>query len=250
MEVAPLTSKPLFAPSSVRKKEEGELKKGDSFSSASISLSRELNNYGIDLPNARIEFNNANNSYNFSFTGKTELTYSLNGFTSSDFSEGNVNLTFTFNARTGSGANEVLKKYSADLQISFKSLHSYSETKKEKKEEVLDFLMRIVREVMTKINREGKDISAVVFAPEDLKELSQIGDGKVRKLLLNLIEMIRMVIEAKKFSAKNPKAEPEIYTPKREVIKYIEKEETREINLDYSLSIRELSPPNTPQNKE
>ena len=250
MEVAPLTSSPLITSAPIKKKEAGGVKTGDSFASASISLSRELNNYGIDLPNARIELQNAGNSYNFSFSGKTELSYSINGYTAADFSEGKIDLSFSFSLKAGSGKNEELRQYRGELQISFKSLHSYSETKKEKKEEVLDFLMRIVREVMTKINREGKNISAVVFDPEDLKELAQISDGKVRKLLLNLIEMIRMVIEAKKLAAKNSKTESEIYSPRREVTKYIEKVETREINLDYSLSIRESSGPNTTQNKQ
>lgn len=239
MEVTPLSAQTSFKDQIQRARTAAAPVKRDSFNSSSFNVSRELNDLGINLQESRIELSGENARFSFSLMGGSEFKIDINGYSYSDFRSGVVNLSFSFSRKVIEQGKEETKLFNADLRLSFKSNISISETKKTKKEEILDFLMRVVNEVMTKVNKEEKNIWAIVFDPEDLKEIAQLGDSKFSKLLFSLIDIIRMVIEAKKLANKNSRADGEIYNPKRHKTDYIEKTEKREISVEYSLSVRE-----------
>ncbi|MEI7812056.1 MAG: hypothetical protein WCJ01_06475 [Ignavibacteria bacterium] len=203
-------------------------------------ISRGLYQSDIDLSNSTFTFKADSTNFNLQFLHQTEQKITLNGYLSKEQTSGSFSFAYNYSQTEVKDGKPVDKQYEVNFSFSFNSSKSVSIEKKEKKEDILDFLRRITREIFTKLNDKKANISAIVLDQEDLKDLSQLTDKKAVQLIYQLIDMINFAIEAKKMANKNKDAQDSIYHPKRIKETVNETVASNETNFNYSFSIKEV----------
>ena len=204
-------------------------------------LGRTLYQSNIDLTKSTFIQETGNTSYNIQFLRQSEQKISLNGYYSNDLTSGRISFSYNYLRTEEKEGKTIERKYEVNFDFSFKSTKSISIEKTEKKEDILDFLRRITREIFAKLNDNNVNITAVVLDPEDLNDLAILTDKKAKQLIYQLIEMIKYAVEAKLMANKNKAANEYIYHPKRIKESINETKELNELKIDYSFSMKEVS---------
>jgi hypothetical protein len=215
--------------------------KGIPSGSSTISdLSRTLYQSDIDLSKSTFSYDAHNTNFNIQFLRQSEQKLSLNGYYSNDLTSGKISFSYNYIQSEVKDGKTINKQFEVNFDLSFKSNRSISVEKTEKKEDILDFLRRITKEIFTKLSDKKINISAIVLDPEDLKELGQVADKKTAQLIYQLIEMIKYAVEAKMMNNKNKDAVDIIYHPERIKQEVTETTETNDMEINFSFSIKEI----------
>ena len=201
---------------------------------------RDLNQSNISLPDSNISVDSENIQFNIKFVRQLDQNFTMDGYFTKDYKAGEISFNYKYSVPGLQNGEKTNRQFDVSFTMSFSSSSSISAKSSEKKEDIMDFLRRITREIFSKLNGKGSNISAIVLDPEDLKELASVGDKKVIQMIYHLIEMIKFAIEAKKMLKKDSAGVGEIYQPKRDKVTLLEKEVKKEISLDYSFSVREI----------
>ncbi len=202
-------------------------------------LSRSLNGTNIDIKNSNISQDDNGTQFDIKLFNQYEKDISFDGYFSKDYRKGEVSFNFVYPKKEVKDGKETEKNYQVNFKLSFASEHSISVKKSENKEDIMEFLSRVMRKIFSKLGDKESNLTAVVLDAEDLKELAEISDKKVLQLIYRLIDMVNMAIDAKKMSKKDSGQPGEVYHPKRETSTVTETKVEGKTSIDYSFSIKE-----------
>ena len=197
-----------------------------------------LKSLPINLPGLSFVEEGSNFSFDFTFSEKRFQNISASGFYSSKERNLSFNLSFILDKEFYEGEQKRTKQYQLDFSTNSSNLEIKSLNKKVEKENIHNFLSRVMNDLSKIINDDKINVTGIIFDKEDLTELFGIGDKEIGKLLQEIMLIIKALANIKK--NKNPDAENVLFTPKRISKKIAEYNQTNTETIDMNISIKEI----------
>ncbi|MGD8780724.1 MAG: hypothetical protein PVH88_17380 [Ignavibacteria bacterium] len=198
-----------------------------------------LTSLPINLPGLSFVEEGSNFSFDFTFSENRFRNISASGFYSSKERNLSFNLSFIIDKEFYEGEQKKTKQYQVDFSINSSNLEIKSLNKRVEKENIYDFLSRVMNDLTKMINSDKINVTGIIFDKEDLAELLGLGDKEIGKLLQEIMLIIKAIADIKK--NKNPDAENVLFTPKRISKKIAEYNQTNTATIDMNLSVKEIS---------
>ncbi|MFH1197748.1 MAG: hypothetical protein V1720_18755 [bacterium] len=210
-------------------------------SSVEISdFSRELQSSKVDFANSKFAFQNDTLNFDVFFLKSVREEFNLNGYLSSTSQRSQVDLKYRFEQTVFEKGQPFNRTFEATLQISFGKENAFKITKSAEKEDILDFIRRLTKEIVEILNDKNKNLVAVVLSKEDIKDLTSIGDQKVIDLVNSLINTIVSSARMKSLLNNSSNSEKVIYQPNRRVDEVTTTENNFSSYVDYRFEIKEI----------
>jgi hypothetical protein len=207
-------------------------------SSLSSSVTN-LKDLPINLATSKFVEESGNFSFDFTFNESRFQNITANGYYSAKEKNLSINLRFILEKELYEDNRKTTKTYQVDFSISSTNIEIQSLNKKVEKENIYDFLNRVMNDITKILNDDKKNLTGVVFEKEDLAELLGLGDKEVGRLLREIVLIIQTMANLKKM--KNQDAENILYTPKRISQNVVEFNKTNSSSFDMKMSIEEVS---------
>lgn len=210
------------------------------FSSLSLAVSN-LKNLPLNLSKSSVIEEGSNYSFNFTFSESRFQNITASGYYSSKEKNLSVNLKFILEKELYENNQKTTKRYQVEVSISASSLEMQSLNSGVQKEDIYNFLNRVMKDINKILSNDSKNLTGIVFDKDDLAELLNLGDKEVGRLLSQLFLMIQTLVNIKKF--KDPDAENVLYTPKRISQNVVAVNKTNSSAFDMKMSIYEVGTP-------
>ncbi len=210
------------------------------FSSLSLTVSN-LKNLPLNLGKSSVIEEGSNYSFNFTFSENRFQNITASGFYSSKEKNLSVNLKFVLEKELYENNQKTTKRYQVEFSISASSIEIESLNSGVQKEDIYNFLNRVMKDINKILSDDSKNLTGIVFDKDDLAELLNLGDKEVGRLISQLFLMIQTLVNIKKF--KDPDAENILYTPKRISQNVVAVNKTNSSSFDMKMSIYEVGAP-------
>ncbi len=198
-----------------------------------------LTSLPINLPGLNFIEVGSSFSFDFTFNENKFRNVLVSGFYSSKEKDLSLNLNFIIDKEFYEGEQKTTKKYKIDFSSYSSNLEIKSLNKRVEKENIHDFLNRVINDLTKMINDDKINITGIKFDKDELAELFGLGDKEIGKLLQEIMLIIKTLANIKK--SKNPDAEIVLFTPKRISKEITEYNQTNTETIDVKLSVKEIS---------
>ena len=131
------------------------------------------------------------------------------------------------------------KKYKLDFGYNLTDIKKDSITGSVKKEDILDYVKRVVERIFEVADNEDISVGKVMFEDEDIAEILGMEDKKIRDGIINLLNTAIVVAKLKEMMNDKKDAKAIDFGVKREKIFEIIKEKIKEQKLESWLNITE-----------
>lgn len=212
--------------------------------STSISpISGFLYNTKLNLRSSNASFDGLNLNFDLSFNYSSTESISTKGYYRSVSGEVNLKMNYTFEVK--SMENGVLKtmNYLAEINYSAKNFNSSSMNKSKEKEDILTFLNRVIEKIIDIMNDDDSKLLAVVFDKDDLKDIAEIADPKMRDMVNQVINIALITARLKQMLKKHEGKEQEniILNPHRNITEVTTRSSSTDFSSDYSITVKEIT---------
>jgi len=186
----------------------------------------------------------ANNAFNFNLVFNDSHTRALTakGYYQTDQQSLSMNMNYQFQqiVRQDDGTYS-LKNYQAEFQFSMEDVKSFSKEAGIEKEDIVEFLRRIIGEIMESASDKSKKISGVTFTKEDLAEIMSLMEDNVAKEIVHVLSLAITIARLQNIIGKKDKdAELVEIKAQRSKMDTITKKQSSSYNIQYSMKITEL----------
>lgn len=200
-----------------------------------------LNSLPINLVDSKITEQSGQLSFDFTFNERKFQNISASGYYSSKEKNLSLNLRFIMEKELYEGGEKGTKRFQVDISINASHIEIKSLNKKIEKEDIYNFLNRVMKELTKMLNDDKVNVTGMIFDKDDLADLLNLGDKETSKMITQIFLIIQTLANIKRY--KNPDAENVIYTPKRFSQKVMESQQINKSLIDVKMSINELNIP-------
>lgn len=202
-----------------------------------------LSNSRVDLQNSNIAEVKGELNFHIEFNRSESYKATAEGIYSEEEKKLKVDLRVVLENIFGKGDQKKSSAYQIDLSINSSKIEINSTSKKVLKENIHEFLSRVLNQLSMMLNSGDKNVTGIVFSKEDLQDLIGLGDKEIGKLLDEIAMLVKTLSKLKK--EKNPDAESVLFQPERQKENVIENRNEKKSSVEISMSVSELK--NNPQ---
>lgn len=188
---------------------------------------------------SNISINQIESKFSLNWEYSKSINEKLNLYT--EYNYNNKTLTSEFVYDFSVEQSGTIKKFQMKIDFEVKNINSISKKNSIVKEDIVNFVGRIANKVLELAKNKKFDLKNIELDEEDLEEIMKYEDGKGKKVLLTLFNMIIQLAQMQNYSKlKEKNAKAVIYKPERQ--KYFEKEINIKKNdfIKFNLNIKEL----------
>lgn len=230
----------LFSTRDAERKQSESQIRGDQASISTIAKTSVRNNLNLNASS----FLSTNNSFSFNlaFNDLHSKALTAKGYYQTDQQSLSMNLQYQFEkmVKQDDGTYSV-KKYQADFQFSMEDVQTFSKEIGVDKEDIVDFLRRIIGEIMDSSSDKSKRVTGVTFTKEDLAEILSLMEDNVAREIVHVLSLAITIARLQNIiGKKNKDAELVEIKAERNKQETITKKQTSTFNIQYSLKISEL----------
>ncbi len=197
-----------------------------------------LNLKNIDSENSTISYLHDQINFNLVFNAFTQIQLNANGFIKREEKSIEVYFQYSFQREVIEDGKASIKNFMLDLKMKANFEETISVERKIEKEDILEFIQRIVNEIFDTFNDKSKSLRAVLIDEDDLKEITRAGKGDLARLLQSLLGTVFSFMKYKELSNKSNPNVSVILHAKRE--KHQAKEYTITKLESFSIEIHQL----------
>ena len=197
-----------------------------------------LKSLPINLSTSKISEGNNNIYFDFSFNAAQFQKVTANGYYSSKEKNLSINMKFILEKQLYEDGQIKTEKFQIEFSIDYSNIEISLLENKVEKENINNFLNRVMKEVNEILNDDKKNISGIIFDKDDLQELMQMGDKEVGKFLDEIILLIQTLAKIKKY--KNHEVQNILLTPKRITHEILESRHTKNNSVEMKMTISKL----------
>lgn len=176
-----------------------------------------LNLKNLDAENSTINYNGQIIDFNLVFNFFVTVQVTAEGKIEREEQSLEVNFKYSFQREMEVEGKTVTKNFLLELKMKAGFEETISEEKKVEKEDILQFIQRVVNEIFDTFNDKSKTLRAVVIDKDDFEEIVRAGNGELTKLLQTLLGAVFSYMKYKEMNNKNNPAVNVILHPKREL---------------------------------
>ena len=202
-----------------------------------------LNNSQVDLQNSNISEINGELNFHIEFNKTESYKTTADGTYSEKEKKLKVDLKIVLENIFGKGNQNKSSAYQIELSINSSKIEINSTSKKVLKENIHEFLSRVLNQLTMLLNSGDKNVTGIVFSKEDLQDLIGLGDKEIGKLLDEISMLVKTLSKLKK--EKNPEAESVLFQPERQKENVIENRNEKKSSVEIRMIVSEIK--NNPQ---
>lgn len=184
---------------------------------------------------------------NFSFNFLNEKTEKLtaDGFYSEEKKALNISFQYSFESIEERDGKMFRRKYQIDFGMNLSDVKKESLTGSIKKEDLLEYIKRVVERIFEVADDEEISIGKLLFEKEDIAEIEGMEDKKTREAIINLLSTAIAVAKLKEFYNDRKDSKTVDFGVEREkyleIVKHKERMQNRESWLNISETLEEIS---------
>jgi hypothetical protein len=197
-----------------------------------------LSNSRVDLQNSNITEVKGELNFHIEFNRSESYKATAEGIYSEEKKKLKVDLRVVLENIFGKGDQKKSSAYQIDLLINSSKIEINSTSKKVLKENIHEFLSRVLNQLSMMLNSGGKNVTGIVFSKEDLQDLIGLGDKEIGKLLDEIAMIVKTLSKLKK--EKNPEAESVLFQPERQKENVTEYRTEKNSSVEISMKVSEL----------
>ncbi len=188
----------------------------------------------LDTTRERIDFN-------FSFTSSTREALSASGYVAQREQHASLTLDYTFQRAVVVDGRREVKTFKASIAFEADTSNSLSVKPFKKKEDILHFLSRLMEDVISLLQDESVVLTGISLDQEDLAELMNLDNGKVKKLFDGMIAAIMTMALLKRMKRGSEAGPNVILAERRGVTQGIQAEAVSGGEVSLSVTISEAT---------
>jgi hypothetical protein len=202
---------------------------------------RLLADSGIDLSSSVISFQKEGINFNLQFLqSKTELI-KADGFYSEERQSLSISFQYAFERTEMVDGQMKLRKFQVDFGFSMSDIKKESLTGSVKKEDIMDYVKRVVKRIFEVADDEDISIGKVLFEKEDLEDILGMEDKKLRESIINLLNTAILVAKLKEqYNDKHDSKVVDFGVEREKILEILKKKETEQTRESW-LNITEIS---------
>jgi len=196
---------------------------------------------GVNVNESEASILNSITNFNLIFEAKNKEQLTADGYFSEKSRSMDLSFTYTFQRELINNGVKEMHTFQADFSLKLQNIDNKSIKPFEKKEDIMDFVRRLVKEIMEIAKDKDKLLGGVIFDQEDLEELSKIENGKLMQQIQELIATIIIVAKMQAMMEQNKDQELVLLQPQREKTSGIDINIEKNNISDFSLSIKDIT---------
>jgi hypothetical protein len=196
---------------------------------------------GVNISDSEASILNSITNFHLIFEAKDKEQLTADGYFSEKTRSMDLSFTYTFQQEIMNNGVKEMHTFQADFSLKLQNIDNKSIKPFEKKEDIMDFVRRLVKEIMEIAKDKDKLLGGVIFDQEDLEELSKIENGKLMQKIQELIATIIIVARMQAMIEQNKDQELVLLNPKREKTSGIDINIDKSNISDFSLSIKDIT---------
>lgn len=205
-----------------------------------------LNNSHVDLQNSNISEINGELNFHIEFNRTESYKATADGAYSEEEKKLKADLKIVLENIFGKGNQKKTSAFQIELSINSSKIEINSTSKKVLKENIHEFLSRVLNQLTMLLNSGDKNVTGIVFSKDDLQDLIGLGDKEIGKLLDEISMLVKTLSKLKK--EKNPEAESVLFQPERQNETVLEYKNEKKSSLEINVKISELKNNTLPAN--
>lgn len=205
------------------------------------SLAKLFADTGLDPKNSFVYADKSQLTFNFDLQNSTEKSLTVNGFYSQEKRTLNIGFSYSFESIEEQNGKLFRKKYNIDFGMNISDVKKSSLTGSAKKEDILEYVKRVVKRIFEVADDEDISIGKVLFKKEDLQDILGYEDKKVRESIINLLNTAITVAKLKEFYNDRKDSKTIDFGVEREKYLEIVKKKSKEHKSESWLNISETS---------
>jgi hypothetical protein len=219
---------------------------GDSYEKSAFSTMFEQ--LGLN-PNSRLEATHDRVDFNFSFTSSTKQTLSASGYVAQQEQHASMTLNYTFQRAVVVDGKREVKTFQASIAFDADTSQSSSVKPFKQKEDIMHFLNRLLNDVMTLMQDESQVLSGISLNQDDLAEIMNMDNEKVKSLFNSLIASIMTMAMLKRLK-RGTDAGPNVFLKEqRQSTEGITAENKSSAQCTFSITIKAMAEEQSIQTK-
>jgi hypothetical protein len=201
-----------------------------------------LSGTGLDLSASSASYIQDTLKYDLSFNSSESATLNASGIYYKKEKSFSMNLSFQFQQEVEIDGVKSLKTFQANLNFNASFTKELSANKYTNKEDIGKFIRKIVKQITDTLSDKKQNLLGVIIDKEDWKEIAGMEDGKLAKILSEIINMAILTERMKRMAEKEEDSENIILKPEREKESGVEINDNTVSISDLSLEITEVDP--------
>lgn len=194
---------------------------------------------------SRLEATQDRVDFNFSFTASSSESLSASGHVAQRDQTAAISLKYTFQrAVTENGKREV-RAFQADISFQAHAANALSVKPFKKKEDIMQFLNRLMNEICEVMQDDSVVLSGIIINQDDLTEIMNLDQGKVKRLFDGLLSAIMTMAMLKRIKRGNEAGPNVALSEKRRTVEGVEMEKKSSSDFSFSITVSPLSPNQT-----
>lgn len=214
---------------------------GNSDISDISELARTLSANNVDL--SKSTFSNTQERFDFGLLFLASETESLSSRGYYSRKEQQINLSMNYSFERTEEIDGVLykKTYELSMKINVKNVREYSLSTRKEKEDILDFVRKVVQDVLEKSKDEKTLIGDVSIDWDSMRELIGMSEDEVGKKLLHVLSLAISIAKLMNIlDEKDEDATLKNLYYEREEWDVIEEKKGKELDYSFQSSLREI----------
>ncbi|MDD2889914.1 MAG: hypothetical protein PHE49_04640 [bacterium] len=196
---------------------------------------------GVNVTDSEASILNSITNFNLIFEAKNKEQLTTDGYFLEKSRSIDLSFTYTFQQEIINNGVKEMHTFQADFSLKLQNIDNKSIKPFEKKEDIMDFVRRLVKEIMEIAKDKDKLLGGVIFDQEDLEELSKIENGKLMQQIQELIATIIIVAKMQAMMEQNKDQELVLLQPQREKTPGIDINIEKSNISNFSLSIKDIT---------
>ncbi|MDD5529308.1 MAG: hypothetical protein PHX21_04685 [bacterium] len=196
---------------------------------------------GVNINESEASILNSITNFHLIFEAKNKEQLTADGYFSEKTKSMDLSFTYTFQQEISNNGVKEMHTFQADFSLKLQNIDNKSIKPFEKKEDIMDFVRRLVKEIMEIAKDKDKLLGGVIFDQEDLEELSKIENGKLMQKIQELIATIIIVARMQAMMEQNKDQELVLLQTKREKTSSIDISIEKSNISDFSLTIKDIT---------
>ncbi len=176
-----------------------------------------LNLKNLDAENSNITYTQQLIDFNLVFNFFTTVQVFVEGKIEREEQSLEVTFKYSFQREVEEDGKKVTKDFLLELRMKAGFEETVSEEKKVEKEDILNFIQRVVNEIFDTFNDNSKTLRTVIIDKDDFEEIAKTGKGELARLLQSLLGAVFSFIKYKEMNNKSLPGVSFVLHPQREI---------------------------------
>ncbi|KAF0162251.1 MAG: hypothetical protein FD188_205 [Ignavibacteria bacterium] len=175
-----------------------------------------LNLKNLDAENSNITYTQQLIDFNLVFNFFTTVQVFADGKIEREEQSLEVIFKYSFQREVEEDGKSVVKDFLFELKMKAGFEETVSEEKKFEKEDILNFIQRVVNEIFDTFNDNFKTLRTVIIDKDDFEKIAKTGKGELARLLQSLLGAVFSFIKYKEMNNKSLPGVSFVLHPQRE----------------------------------